>query len=81
MEAATQPFTVDGVSYPAGTYVVWMDQAKRSLANTFLEDGKNLSDVTGITFYSPPAVCGAIRCCGAAVGRSSRATWTSPPTR
>ena len=33
-----------------------MDQAKRSLANTFLEDGKNLSDVTGITFYSPPAV-------------------------
>jgi hypothetical protein len=56
VEAASQPFTVDGTTYPAGTYVVWMDQAKRSLANTFLEDGKNLSDVVGITFYSPPAV-------------------------
>jgi hypothetical protein len=56
VEAASQPFTVDGTTYPAGTYVVWMDQAKRSLANTFLEDGKNLSDVQGITFYSPPAV-------------------------
>ncbi len=56
VQAARQAFTVDGTTYPAGTYVVWMDQAKRSLANTFLEDGKNLSDVTGITFYSPPAV-------------------------
>ncbi|MBY5162727.1 M14 family zinc carboxypeptidase [Salsipaludibacter albus] len=56
VEAATAEFTVDGTTYPKGTYVVWMDQAKRSLANTFLEDGKNLSDVQGITFYSPPAV-------------------------
>jgi hypothetical protein len=56
VEAATAAFTVGGTTYPAGTYVVWMDQAKRSLANTFLEDGKNLSDVSGITFYSPPAV-------------------------
>lgn len=56
VEAATRAFTVDGTTYPRGTYVVWMDQAKRSLANTFLEDGKNLSDVQGITFYSPPAV-------------------------
>ena len=56
VEAASQAFTVDGTTYPAGTYVVWMDQAKRSLANTFLENGKNLSDVQGITFYSPPAV-------------------------
>ncbi len=56
VEAASRAFTVDGTTYPSGTYVVWMDQAKRSLANTFLEDGKNLSDVQGITFYSPPAV-------------------------
>jgi hypothetical protein len=56
VEAASKSFTADGTTYPAGTYVVWMDQAKRSLANTFLEDGKDLSDVTGITFYSPPAV-------------------------
>lgn len=56
VEKATQAFTVNGTEYPAGTYVVWMDQPKRGLANTFLEDGRNLSDVTGITFYSPPAV-------------------------
>lgn len=56
VEKAAQAFTVDGTEYPAGTYVVWMDQPKRGLANTFLEDGRNLSDVTGITFYSPPAV-------------------------
>lgn len=56
VEAARRAFTVDGTTYPAGTYVVWMDQPKRGLANTFLEDGRNLSDVQGITFYSPPAV-------------------------
>ncbi len=56
VEAATKAFEVDGTTYPAGTYVVWMDQPKRGLANTFLEDGKNLSDVVGITFYSPPSV-------------------------
>jgi hypothetical protein len=65
VEAASRPFTVDGTTYPAGTYVVWMDQAKRSLANTFLEDGKNLSDVSGITFYSPPAVWSHPRLWGA----------------
>lgn len=56
VEQASQSFDLDGTTYPAGTYVVWMDQPKRGLANTFLEDGRNLSDVTGITFYSPPAV-------------------------
>lgn len=56
VEQASRSFDLDGTSYPAGTYVVWMDQPKRGLANTFLEDGRNLSDVTGITFYSPPAV-------------------------
>ncbi len=56
VQEAKKAFTVDATTYPAGTYVVWMNQPKRSLANTFLEDGKNLSDVQGITFYSPPAV-------------------------
>ncbi|MPZ53532.1 MAG: hypothetical protein GEU79_12505 [Acidimicrobiia bacterium] len=56
VEAASQAFAVDGTTYPAGTYVVWMDQPKRGLANSFLGDGKNLSDVQGITFYAPPAV-------------------------
>jgi hypothetical protein len=53
---ASQSFTLDGTNYPKGTYVVWMDQPKRGLANTFLEDGPDLSDIVGLTFYSPPAV-------------------------
>jgi hypothetical protein len=56
VQQASQSFVAQGTEYPAGTYVVWMDQPKRGLANTFLEDGRNLSDVQGITFYSPPAV-------------------------
>lgn len=56
VEQASQSFDLDGTTYPAGAYVVWMDQPRRGLANTFLEDGRNLSDVTGITFCSPPAV-------------------------
>ncbi len=56
VEQASQSFTVDGTGYPKGTYIVWMDQPKRGLANTFLEDGPDLSDIVGLTFYSPPAV-------------------------
>jgi len=56
VEQASQSFTLDGVTYPKGTYVVWMDQAKRGLANTILDAGPDLSDITGLTFYSPPAV-------------------------
>ncbi len=53
---ANEEFTLDGVTYPKGTYVVWMNQPKRGLANTFLESGPDLSDIEGLTFYSPPAV-------------------------
>ena len=53
---ATQPFELDGVQYPEGTYVVWMDQPKRGMANTILENGMDLSDIEGLTFYSPPTV-------------------------
>ncbi|MDH3261591.1 MAG: M14 family zinc carboxypeptidase [Acidimicrobiia bacterium] len=56
VEQASQPFTLDGTRYPKGTYVVWMDQPKRGLANTILDAGPDLSDIVGLTFYSPPAV-------------------------
>ncbi|HSR31418.1 MAG TPA: M14 family zinc carboxypeptidase, partial [Anaerolineae bacterium] len=56
VEKASQSFTLDGVTYPAGSYIVWMDQPKRGLANTMLEAGRNLSDISGLTFYSPPTV-------------------------
>jgi hypothetical protein len=55
VDQASQPFTMDGVMYPAGTYVVWMNQPKRSLANVFLEDGLDLSGIEGLFFYSPPS--------------------------
>lgn len=40
-----RPVTVDGTSYPAGSYVVSMRQPKRGLANTMLEDGWDISDL------------------------------------
>jgi hypothetical protein len=56
VEQAQGAFTMDGTEYPAGTYVVWMDQPKRGLANTILEDGADLSAIEGLFFYSPPSV-------------------------
>jgi len=56
VEVAKKSFSHDGVDYPKGTYVVWMDQPKRGLANTILDDGLDLSDIPGLTFYSPPSV-------------------------
>ncbi|MDF1542343.1 MAG: M14 family zinc carboxypeptidase [Anaerosomatales bacterium] len=55
VEKAVQAFSLGGVIYPAGTYVIWMDQPKRALANVLLEDGLDLSGVPGMVFYSPPA--------------------------
>ena len=55
VEQASQSFTLDGTTYPKGTYIVWMNQPKRGLANTFLSAGPDLSDVPGLDFYSPPA--------------------------
>ncbi len=55
VERAVAPFDLGGVEYPAGTYVVWLDQPKRGLANTLLEDGLDVSGIEGLTFYSPPA--------------------------
>jgi hypothetical protein len=62
---ATQPFVLDGVEYPVGTYVVWMNQPKRGMANTILEDGLDLSGIPGLYFYSPPTVWSNPRLWGA----------------
>ena len=56
VEQSNQAFSLDGVEYPKGTYVVWLDQPKRGLANVILEDGLDLSDIPGLYFYSPPSV-------------------------
>jgi hypothetical protein len=55
VEQAVEPFVLGGTEYPVGTYVVWLDQPKRGLANTILGDGVNVSDIEGLEFYSPPA--------------------------
>lgn len=55
VEQASKSFTLDGTTYPKGTYIVWMNQPKRGLANTILSAGPDLSNVTGLQFYSPPA--------------------------
>jgi len=54
VEKASQSFMLDGIGYPKGTYIVWMDQPKRGLANAILEDGLDVSNIEGIEFYSPP---------------------------
>ena len=64
VEQAGKGFTLDGVAYPAGTYVVWMGQPKRGLANTILSDGLDLSAIPGLEFYPRPP-SGRTRCCGA----------------
>ncbi len=51
VEQASQAFTLEGVDYPAGTYVVWMDQPKRGLANTILWAGWDISYDPGLTMY------------------------------
>jgi len=65
VEQASQSFVMDGVEYPEGTYVVWLNQPKRGLANTILEDGLDLSDIPGLYFYSPPSVWSNARLWGA----------------
>ncbi|MBM7661780.1 hypothetical protein JOC85_002583 [Bacillus mesophilus] len=62
VEEAKQGFTVDGVEYPAGTYIVQMNQAKAGLANTMLWDGEDISDQTpamyDISAWSLPELWG-----------------------
>jgi len=51
VEQATEPFTMNGVDYPKGTYIVWMDQPKRGLASTILWDGWDISYSPGLEMY------------------------------
>ncbi len=46
--------TFDGVVFDRGSYVVWMDQAHRGLADTALNVGLDVSDRISI-LYAPPA--------------------------
>jgi hypothetical protein len=54
VEKADKTFALDGQTYPQGTYIVWMNQPKRGLANAILESGMDVSGIEGIEFYSPP---------------------------
>jgi hypothetical protein len=54
VEKASKSFKLNGVDYPKGSYIVWMDQPKRGLANAILENGLDVSGIEGIAFYSPP---------------------------
>ncbi len=51
VDQATKAFDVGGVTYPPGTYVVWMNQPKRGLANTVLWAGWDISSNPGLTMY------------------------------
>jgi hypothetical protein len=46
--------TFDGQTFDRGSYVVWMDQAHRGLADTALNVGLDVSDQISI-LYAPPA--------------------------
>ncbi|WP_082234951.1 M14 family zinc carboxypeptidase [Halobacillus massiliensis] len=43
---AQKEFTYEGESYPKGTYIVDMTQAKAGLANTMLWNGEDITDIT-----------------------------------
>ncbi|MFD0827680.1 M14 family zinc carboxypeptidase [Neobacillus sp. M.A.Huq-85] len=62
VEQAVKAFTVEGVTYPKGTYLVKMDQAKAGLANTMLWDGEDITDDTpamyDISAWSLPELWG-----------------------
>ncbi|RRN72845.1 hypothetical protein EI200_06550 [Peribacillus simplex] len=59
---AVNAFESDGVSYPKGTYLVEMDQAKAGLANTMLWDGEDITNDTpamyDISAWSLPELWG-----------------------
>lgn len=44
VERTTSEVEINGTAYPAGTFVVPMNQAKRGLANAMLYEGDNVSD-------------------------------------
>ncbi|MFC4076151.1 M14 family zinc carboxypeptidase [Salinithrix halophila] len=44
VEQAKKPFQAEGKTYPAGTFIVRMNQAKAGLANTMLWEGEDITD-------------------------------------
>jgi hypothetical protein len=50
---ATAPFTWNGQTFSANSYVVWMDQPMRGLAYTALSAGQDISDRIS-QLYAPP---------------------------
>jgi hypothetical protein len=51
VEQSSKAFEAGGTTYPAGTYLVWMNQPKRGLANTILWAGWDISYDPGLTMY------------------------------
>jgi hypothetical protein len=51
VEQSSQALTLNGTTYPRGSYVVWMNQPKRGLANTILWTGWDISYEPGLTMY------------------------------
>lgn len=62
VEKANKAFTAEGVTYPAGTFIVPMDQAKAGLANTMLWNGEDITNDTpamyDISAWSLPELWG-----------------------
>jgi Zinc carboxypeptidase len=76
---ATESFTWDGQPYPAGSYVVWMDQALRGLAYTTLSLGQDVSNrITQL--YAPPGAWSHGWLWGADVLEVPEGTGFSPAT-
>jgi hypothetical protein len=68
VEKSQRSFWMDGVKYPKGTYVVWMNQPKRGMANTILDAG--LICLTSRDSISIRRLrSGAIPICGGPIGR------------
>ncbi|WP_019413928.1 M14 family zinc carboxypeptidase [Paenisporosarcina sp. TG20] len=59
---ASKEFTVEGVTYDKGSYIVHMDQAKAGLANTMLWEGEDITNDTpsmyDISAWSLPQLWG-----------------------
>ncbi|MEU3091464.1 M14 family zinc carboxypeptidase [Streptomyces massasporeus] len=47
---ATRPFRLAGRTYPGGSYVVDMHQAKRGMANVLLDDGRDISGKVSVMY-------------------------------
>jgi hypothetical protein len=79
VEELKQAYTFDGVAYPAGSYVVVMNQAHRGLADTALGIGADISaDITRL--YAPPAAWSHGYLWGADIVRVPRGAAFAPRT-